>query len=439
MYTVHVRCTTCNCKCVILFKFGAVYIQCNCVAAYYSFCYVSLCQEEELELAEFEQLEKAAMESSFSSQCSLLPLMPGNNEAKLSSEPSSLSTHTSAGETSAVPSVEEEHPLGLGPVSTSEGHHMKQPASKSSDQPAPHSYSNAHVRVPLPSLAAGMEFGDDEAWESFNSGTPNSCPVLNTSSGSSNCTPVPSPVPSPRSKKDGSSLGSVGMNPCQYPQQPLLRKVAVLPDLPEHANRPHASPERSSHILPAKLFPPSTVQSPQVTPSNQPLSKPPVSSSQEDITLPPPSALVAKLFPSLRKDREASRAHTKQQVLARPLDVAGSHVHGEREMGGRGEERATESMSEQLRQKLALLESEIERFRSENAALERLRHQKEEVHVYIQFYLYMYVIVYYYCCTVYIWSGTLLFTSTCVYFEALQYVFPSHFNDKLYYYKHSIT
>ena len=37
-------------------------------------------------------------------------------------------------------------------------------------------------------------------------------------------------------------------------------------------------------------------------------------------------------------------------------------------------------LSEQLKRKLALLESEMERFKRENAALEKLRLQKEQVH-----------------------------------------------------------
>ena len=40
---------------------------------------------------------------------------------------------------------------------------------------------------------------------------------------------------------------------------------------------------------------------------------------------------------------------------------------------------ATSVMNEELRRKLCQLETEIERFKSENAALERLRKEKEEV------------------------------------------------------------
>jgi hypothetical protein len=40
---------------------------------------------------------------------------------------------------------------------------------------------------------------------------------------------------------------------------------------------------------------------------------------------------------------------------------------------------ATSVMNEELRRKLCQLETEIERFKSENASLERLRKEKEEV------------------------------------------------------------
>lgn len=108
--------------------------------------------------------------------------------------------------------------------------------------------------------------------------------------------------------------------------------------------------------------------------------------------LPPPSALVAKLFPSLRREKESaqtldlnlnSKKPKPAQVPAPQLDKVPSPTSSIGGDSGKGSlaagSSATSMMNEELRKKLCLLETEIERFKSENAALEKLRMEKEEV------------------------------------------------------------
>ena len=108
--------------------------------------------------------------------------------------------------------------------------------------------------------------------------------------------------------------------------------------------------------------------------------------------LPPPSALVAKLFPALKKDK---RPHNLMAVNSKPSSPKPAHAqspHVDKTPSptssaggdsGKGSlaagSSATSVMNEELRRKLCQLETEIERFKSENAALEKLRKEKEEV------------------------------------------------------------
>lgn len=107
--------------------------------------------------------------------------------------------------------------------------------------------------------------------------------------------------------------------------------------------------------------------------------------------LPPPSALVAKLFPALKRDK---RPHDLTAVNSKPpskpthaqsphIDKTPSPTSSAGGDSGKGSlaagSSATSVMNEELRRKLCLLETEIERFKSENSALEKLRKEKEEV------------------------------------------------------------
>ena len=107
--------------------------------------------------------------------------------------------------------------------------------------------------------------------------------------------------------------------------------------------------------------------------------------------LPPPSALVAKLFPALKKDRRPlnlmavnSKPLSKPACAQSPhMDKIPSPTSSAGGDSGKGSlaagSSATSVMNEELRRKLCQLETEIERFKLENAALETLRKEKEEV------------------------------------------------------------
>ena len=107
--------------------------------------------------------------------------------------------------------------------------------------------------------------------------------------------------------------------------------------------------------------------------------------------LPPPSALVAKLFPALRKDKRPqdltavnSKPSSKSaHVLSPHVDKTPSPTSSAGGDSGKGSlaagSSATSVINEELRRKLCLLETEIERFKSENATIEKLRKEKEEV------------------------------------------------------------
>lgn len=78
-----------------------------------------------------------------------------------------------------------------------------------------------------------------------------------------------------------------------------------------------------------------------------------------------------------------SQAHIKTQILPRPSakQPASRNVKvSSAPTDNRGNNEAMNELSEQLKRKLAQLESEMERFKRENAALEKLRLQKKQVY-----------------------------------------------------------
>ena len=101
--------------------------------------------------------------------------------------------------------------------------------------------------------------------------------------------------------------------------------------------------------------------------------------------LPPPSALVARLFPALKKEKrpldlavnpkKPKSSHVEDKVPSPTSSVGGDSGKGSMTAGSS----AASVMNEELRRKLCLLETEIERFKSENASLEKLRKEREEV------------------------------------------------------------
>ena len=100
---------------------------------------------------------------------------------------------------------------------------------------------------------------------------------------------------------------------------------------------------------------------------------------------PPPSALVAKLFPSLRKERQVYKSKYIQ-ALQLPNNVARQKPHPvamETLPSPPTDHSAvsgdTSGLSEQVKQKLIELENEINRFKKENTSLDNLRREREDV------------------------------------------------------------
>ena len=264
-----------------------------------------------------------------------------------------------------------------------------------------------------PSLATGVEFNDEEAWESFNQGSPLAGRgQQSVSSGS--VTP------------DGSVLGAPWSSPVKRERLDHQGRTVFSSPLPtatfygstaaEHAAndlsrgiRPSRSAETNDKILTAgreSLSSASLQQNPSLSSSSATLlqswsttaeTKPPDRPTKSSLAhLPPPSALVSKLFPALRKEREESKKQALQQLHVTTTATPGSSsllrsLSTTSQDSGRDSGRSSTpsppsssssvpvAMNEELRQKLCQLETEIERFRAENANLEKLRFQKEQV------------------------------------------------------------
>ena len=158
------------------------------------------------------------------------------------------------------------------------------------------------------SLAAGIMFSDDEEWESFSHLSPSPPPHITTT----------------------------------ITSQPHRGTSSLL-----------ASPMKQSECL-----------------SSTPLSISPTHHSPPIIDVPPPSALAARLFPALKRERQQILRNNKQtpplqlnNEKTTPAETTPPHYPSEPE----------------FREKLCQLETEIERFRSLNSRLELQNKEKEEV------------------------------------------------------------
>lgn len=180
----------------------------------------------------------------------------------------------------------------------------------------------AVVRVAGQSLAAGLVFSDEEEWESFSHGSP-------------------------------------------LPDQPRHQDEEEGKDTPS----PWSSPVKDEpHVISSTPLCTTPPPQPQLQLTQAQL--PPSGNSAEPP--PPPSALAARLFPGLRREREHVLLQQRQERLPHPSSnetppsvATPRHYPSEPE----------------LRDKLCELETEIERFRVMNARLEQQRKEKEQVRV----------------------------------------------------------
>ncbi len=253
-----------------------------------------------------------------------------------------------------------------------------------------------------PSLAKGVEFSDEEAWESFSHGSPQSH-HRTESSGSD----ITLPHPSPPGRKGAwrspvkrevlaSNVGFVAPRQTAMDGRYNSRTQCELPDtLRGGANR-IAAVEKckvleqvSSTGGSASYLPESTKFSdyptaPQCHNAEAGGGGPSVHNS-----LPPPSALVSKLFPVLRRVEEAAKVipngstkpcHTSEGHT--PITKSPSPISStEGDSGIRSLSSSSVALSKDLKYKLNQLEEEIARYRSENISLENLRKERESVSI----------------------------------------------------------
>ena len=313
-------------------------------------------QEEEMELAEFERLERAAMESSFSSQCSLLhpiPVVRPRCSSPLSSTSSTV-THTQDHVT---------HPQ----LTASSQVTVTQPYSTVSNQiTQPWSAAPSEARSTVSSQVAQLL--STASNHVTQSGSVLSSNVTHSQSMSS------SHVTQPQSRATAQVTQS--------------HQSTISSSVTQPATSGHGVRTQTHKVL--SPTPPSLATGVEFEDDEA------WDSFNSGSPMPPPSALVAKLFPALRRDRETVPSHVRKEVLthtservkssarsnARETIVTDAATEDQNMAATKGHAHiAMGEMSEQVRQKLALLESEIERFKSENSRLERLRQQKEQVGV----------------------------------------------------------
>ena len=219
-------------------------------------------------------------------------------------------------------------------------------------------------------------FGDEEEWGSFKSTPMQIPPVL-----ASVCTT------------------SAESSPCSSP-----RKLIALTSA--YSAVPHSSPcySSSSVSLPVNssnppLHPSATIRKVKVLTSQgktvtQQTNNPPLPSGNTVPvdSLPPQSSLVAKLFPSLSKERVSSQTKIKSATTDMQQPFASSQASVPQDQGPSlstvhrtftplnvVDSSAIEGVSDEIQDKLSQLEREINTFKSENAALERMRIEKEQV------------------------------------------------------------
>ena len=276
-----------------------------------------------------------------------------------------------------------------------QSHFHSQSHSQTHSHPSPqsqshfHSQTHSHAQVwpqlqfsSLPSLVEEEEskeldstlkqsdkFNDEEAWESFAEDTPKRkvAPVtheIHSDSGDStdiaaNNRPVPFPV------KTGP-----------------VRKMRVLNEpANDNASISHNPTPLSDFSLTNDRLPQTTIESEDTGKDYRTDIQ---RSHLYNPELPPPSALVAKLFPSLRKERDNAKSKYLQAVETPPKHISHQRMPVPVKttpipLINNGNTPASNvGLDEQVKDKLDQLESEITRFKEENTALDVLRKEREE-------------------------------------------------------------
>lgn len=361
---------------------------------------ISFKQVESEELREFEMLEEAA-NMSFSSQLSLFNDLPKHPP----SQPITRNDHKSSRAEVAGSILPSKRTSDLVSQST-----VKLCPELTTYHPEPVGNDERDTSGDLdetlkfsPSLAKGVEFNDEEVWESFSHSSPQSR-HRTESSGSDTTLPCHSPsrgsnVWSSPVKKE--TLGGPAAFMVEHQAVPHHAVARTYEDRPCGENyvtaversKVVAAPQMPSLTSSQSLGEPAELGGSAVhymTELGSRISNNNSSSSNEDIgSLPPPSALVSKLFPVLRRVEE--QPSTKPCGISEgctPLFKTPSPVSStEGDSGIRSISSTSVALSENLKYKLTQLEEEIARYRSENASLENLRKEREAVGVKLRHFL----------------------------------------------------
>lgn len=251
-----------------------------------------------------------------------------------------------------------------------------------------------------PSPATGIDFNDEEAWESFNHGSPSA-------------QREPKLMPSVSTTPEKPTTRASWASPIKREQLDSWGKPVFSSPLPAaflHPRNEDAEPEPSPPLntehnskqvfmtlkpntvtMASEAISPTAHKSaaianettgavPPIKPENSHLDVS-VRPNLAHLHAPPPSALVSKLFPALRKEREELKRQTLEQITPTQAEavIQPESVPTIQVGASKGTISSPVPMNEELRQKLCQLETEIERFRAENATMERLRIQKEQV------------------------------------------------------------
>ena len=346
---------------------------------------VIISQLENEELREFEMLEEAA-NMSFSSQLSLFNDLPKHD----------LTKHTPFRALIANTRHDKNEAKNL-----TKAHHTFIPESCVEKSPVPEK-DGIDLDETLkfsPSLAKGVEFNDEEAWESFNHGSPQS--RHRAESSGSDLT-----VQSPSNQGDAcksslSQFGGAWKSPVR--KEFLEENVSPLHTaLQDKTNVLHgrvtSEGSRIAAVEKSRITEPSHVNSGTAKLADIPAeparfadyqypAKPDSPESLYD-SLPPPSALVSKLFPALRQADEQPkglfrngqvRPHHTSEEDAPPTKSPSPISSMEGDSGIRSLSSTSVALSEDMKYKLNQLEEEIVKYRSENVSLEKLRKEREEV------------------------------------------------------------
>lgn len=250
-----------------------------------------------------------------------------------------------------------------------------------------------------PSLAKGVEFNDREAWESFSHGSPQS--RHRTESSSSDVT-LPHSSPSTQDSYWNTPVKKevLAKNVGFQAHHPTVHRLDTRDKNREQSvseGRHITSAIEKCRILEA---PGPTTHTQSSTPNVKDgcsLSYPPSESPNSvgsvldggKLFVPPapPSALVSKLFPVLRQVEEPRKASSSHQTKLHhasdghvpPSAESTSPVSSMGDSGIRSLSSTSMALSEDLKYKLNQLEEEIAKYRAENATLERLRKEREDV------------------------------------------------------------